>query len=309
MTWCQYDDFEIWWAQNLDFAITCSARPQTCVLNTFHRSRTVFTIWRWFEASTTILRSGVLKIGILETLAPHGSKRAFWALFIEVVQFPRFGDDLRPPRRFWGLVCSKVTFCQNCYPRPQTYVLCTFHRNSTVFTIGRWFEASTTITTTLRSCVLKSEILPKLAPHGPERAFCALFIEIAQCSRFCDYLRSSTTSFRSGVLKNKIWPKHAPHRPKRAFCAIFIEFSEFGVDLRRKRRFWGLVYSKVRFCQNLLRTAAKDVSWAFHRNRTVFTIRRWFEASTTILRSDVLKSEIFPKLSPHGPKGMFMHFS
>ena len=37
--------------------------------------------------------------------------------------------------------------------------------------------------------MLKGEIFTNVAPHGPKRAFCALFIEIAQFSRFGDDLR------------------------------------------------------------------------------------------------------------------------
>ena len=89
----------------------------------------------------------------------------------------------------------------------------------------------------------KSEILPKFAPHGPKRAFCAFLVEIALISRFGDDLRTvhlRTVHFTSGVAKSEILPKLAPHGPKRAFCALFIEiglFSRFGDDLRPVRRF------------------------------------------------------------------------
>ena len=68
MIWGQYDDFNICCAEKWDFAKSCSALPQTCVLCTFHRNHTVFAIWWWFEASATISWSGVLKSEILPNL-------------------------------------------------------------------------------------------------------------------------------------------------------------------------------------------------------------------------------------------------
>ena len=83
----------------------------------------------------------------------------------------------------------------------------------------------------------KSEILPKLAPHGAKRAFCALFLEIEAFSLFGDDL---TSVRRSGEPESEIFSKHAPHGPKRAFCSLFLKialFSRFGDDLRPLGRF------------------------------------------------------------------------
>ena len=52
----------------------------------------------------------------------------------------------------------------------------------------------------------KSEILPTLAAHGTERAFCALFKEITLFSRFGDDLRTVRRFFRSGGLKSELLP-------------------------------------------------------------------------------------------------------
>ena len=116
----------------------------------------------------------------------HGRERAFCALFIEITLFSRFGDDLRPVRRFWDLVCSKVGFCQTCSAWPKTCVLYIFHRTRTAFLIWRWFGASSTI---LWSSVRSSDTLRKLARYGPKRAYCERFTEIALLFRFGDDLR------------------------------------------------------------------------------------------------------------------------
>ena len=54
-------------------------------------------------------------------------------------------------------------------------------RNRNVFPIWRGFEAGVTI---MRFGVRQSEILPNLAPYGPKRAFCALFVAITLVSGF-----------------------------------------------------------------------------------------------------------------------------
>ena len=115
----------MWCAGRWNFAKTCSARSQTCVLCSFHRHRSVFQAWRWLRPVRRFW----------DLLCAKG---AFCALFIEIAQFLRFRDDFRPVRRFWGLVCSEVRFCQNLR-------LCSFYKNRTVFPIWRWFEAKTTI--------------------------------------------------------------------------------------------------------------------------------------------------------------------
>ena len=72
--------------------------------------------------------------------------------------------------------------------------------------------------------MFKSKIWPKLAPHGRERAFCALFIEITLFSRFGDDLRP-VRGFEIWCAQKWDFAKLAPHGPKRAFCAYFIELA------------------------------------------------------------------------------------
>ena len=124
MIWGQYDDFEIWYAEKWDLPKTCSARPQTCVLCTFHGNRTVFPIWWWFEASTTISKSGMRKGEILSKLAPQSPKRAFCALFLQIALFP----DLP---MIWGQLddfviwfAEKWDFAKTCSARLKQ---CDFH--------------------------------------------------------------------------------------------------------------------------------------------------------------------------------------
>ena len=161
--------------------------------------------------------------------------------------------------------------------------------------------------------MLKSEILPKLAPQGPKRAFCAHFLENVLFSSFGDDLRP--------VGRFEIWcaqkwdlPNLAPHVHARTFCALFIEiaqFSRFDDHLRFDHFFlWEVLKREWQVCPNVKwdfenNCYAQPQSWVlctFHRNRTVFTIRRWFESSATIFRSGVLKSEILRKLAPTCPK-------
>ena len=72
------------------------------------------------------------------------------------------------------------------YALPQTCVLCTFHRNHTVFAIWWWFEASATISW---SGVLKSEILPNLLRMVK---IGSLWLHVAYCAcYYLDYRRIS----------------------------------------------------------------------------------------------------------------------
>ena len=224
------------------------------VLCTFHRNRTVFPIWRWFETSATILKSGVRKSEILAKLAPHGPKRAFCALFLEIELLSQFGDDLTV-RRFWDLAWRKVRFCEtllrtapnvrfvhfsqrtHCFP---DLVMIWGHYDDFEILYEEKWDFAKTFSARPQTCVLCT--LPRNRTVFP-------------ISWWFDV---STTILTSGVPKSDFLSKLAPRGPKSAFCALFLEiepFSQFGDDLTSIRRFWHLVCRKVRFCQNLLRTA------------------------------------------------------
>ena len=55
------DDFENFDALKCDLTKTCCAWPEKSVLDNFNEKRTVFPIWREFQASVTILRTMTLK--------------------------------------------------------------------------------------------------------------------------------------------------------------------------------------------------------------------------------------------------------
>ena len=76
-TWGQCYDFENFDAQKCDLAKTCCAWPEKSVLYNFHGKRTVFLVWREFEASVTILRTLTLTNAIWPKRAAHDLKTTF----------------------------------------------------------------------------------------------------------------------------------------------------------------------------------------------------------------------------------------
>ena len=111
--WGQCDDFDNFDALKCDFAKTCCAWPERSVLYNFHKKRTLFPIWRAFQASVTILTTLTLKNVIWPKRAAHDLKRSFCTIFMKRAPFPRFGENLRPVWRFWQLWRSKMRFGQN----------------------------------------------------------------------------------------------------------------------------------------------------------------------------------------------------
>ena len=101
------NDFENFDAQKCDLAKTCCAWPEKSVLYNFHEKRTVFPLWREFEASFTILRTLALKNKIWPKRAAHDLKRGFCTIFLQSALFFRFEENLRPVSRF-----SKLWFGQ-----------------------------------------------------------------------------------------------------------------------------------------------------------------------------------------------------
>ena len=101
------DDFENFDAPKCDLAKTCCAWPEKSVLYNFHEKRTVFPLWREFEASFTILRTLALKNKIWPKRAAHDLKRGFCTIFLQSALFFRFEENLRPVLRF-----SKLWFGQ-----------------------------------------------------------------------------------------------------------------------------------------------------------------------------------------------------
>ena len=109
----QFHDFENLDARKCDLAKTYSAWPETSVLYSFHRKRTVFPFWREFQASVTILKTLTLKNAIWPKRAAHDLKTAFCTIFMESALFCRFEENLRPVSRFLELWRSEIRFDKN----------------------------------------------------------------------------------------------------------------------------------------------------------------------------------------------------
>ena len=111
--WGQCDDFDNFDAQKCDLAKTFLAWPEKSVLYNFHEKRTVFSFWREFEASVTILTTLTLKNAIRSKRVAHDLKRAFYTIFIKSALFSLLRENWRPAWRFWQLWRSKMRFGKN----------------------------------------------------------------------------------------------------------------------------------------------------------------------------------------------------
>ena len=79
--WGQCDDFDNFDAQKCDLTKTCSAWPEKSALYNFYGKRTVFSFWREFKASVTILTTLTLKNAIWPKRALHDLERGFFYNF------------------------------------------------------------------------------------------------------------------------------------------------------------------------------------------------------------------------------------
>ena len=109
----QFHDFENFDPHKCHLAKTCCAWPENSVLYNFHGKCTVFSFWREFQASVTILRTLTLTNAIWPKRAAHDLKRPFCTIFMESALFSRFEENFGPVWRFWELCRSKVRFGQN----------------------------------------------------------------------------------------------------------------------------------------------------------------------------------------------------
>ena len=177
----QCDDFDNFDAQKCDLAKTCSAWPEKSVLYNFHEKRTVFSFWREFEASVTILTTLALKNAIRSKRVAHDLKKAFFTILKKAHCFrylERIGgqhDD------FDNFDAHKYDLAKTCSAWPGKSVLYNFHKKRTVYQVWREFETRLTI---LRNLMLKNAISPKRAAHDLKRTFCAILMKSALFSLF-----------------------------------------------------------------------------------------------------------------------------
>ena len=240
------------------FGKTCCPWPKKTVLYNFYEKRTVFTFWREFETSLTILKTLPLTNAIWPKRAAHDLKRTF-------VQFLWKARSFSLLKRIWdkcddfeNFDAHKCDLAKTCCAWPKNNVWYNFHRKHTVFPFLREFQASVTILTTL---TLKNAIWPKRAAHDLKRGFCTIFMKSALFLPSWREFEASVTILTTMTLRNAKRPKRAPHDLKRGFCTIFMEsapFSHFGENVRPVWRFWQLWRSEMRKGQNMPRMTWKE---------------------------------------------------
>ena len=203
-------------------------------------------VWRFWELWRSKMRFG------------QNVLRMTWK--VRFVQFSWKAHCFPVLKRIWGQCddfenfdARKCDLAKTCCAWPEKSVLYNFDGKRTIFPFWREFEASLTI---LRTLTLQNAIWPKRAPHDLKRAFCTIFMESAQFSRFEENFRPLWRLWELWRSQMRFWPKRAAHDLKSAFCTIFMEsalFSRFEENLRPLSRFWELWRSKMRFGRNVLR--------------------------------------------------------
>ena len=255
----QCDEFENFDAQKCDLAKTCCAWPEKRVLYNFYGKRTIFSFWREFEASVTILTTLTLKNAIWPKRAPHDLKRAFCTIFMESAMFSLFGENLRPVWRFWQLWRSKMRFDQNvlCMTWKEGFFLQFLWKAHCFPVLKRiWGQCDDFDNFHAQKCDLA-----KTCCAWPEKSVMYNFHGKRNVFPFWREFKASVTNLTTLTLKNAIWPKRALHDLKNGFCTIFMKsalFSPFGENLRPVWRFRQLWRSKMRFDQNVLRMTWKE---------------------------------------------------
>ena len=265
--WGQCDDFDNFDAQKCDLAKTFSAWPEKSVLYNFHEKRTLFSFWREFEASVTILTTLTLKNAIRSKRVAHDLKRAFYTIFIKSALFSLLRENWRPAWRFWQLWRSKMRFGQNVLRMAWKQRFVKFLWKAHCFAVLREFEASVLTTLTLKKA------MPKRAPH--KKAF-VQFSWKAPSSLF--FLRPAWRFWQLWRSQMR-FGQNVPHDLERAFCTIFMKSAQFS----HLERIWGQcdAFDNVdtEKCDSVKTCCAwpeKSVLYNFHGNCTVFLFWREF---------------------------------
>ena len=252
-----HDDFENFDDPKCDFAETCCAWPEMCVLYTFYRKRTVFPFSREFEASVTILRSLTLQIAIWRKKAAHDLKRAFCTIFMESALFSRFEENFMPVWRFWELWRSQMRFGRNVLRITGKERFVQFSWKAHSFPVLKRIRGHDDF----ENFDDPKCDLAETCCAWPEMCVLYTFYWKRTVFPFWREFEASVTILRTLTLQIAIWRKKAAHDLKRAFCTIFMEsalFSLFGENLRPVWRFWELWRSQMRFGQNVSRMTWKE---------------------------------------------------
>ena len=307
--WDKCDDFDNFDAQKCDLAKTCCSWPEKRVLYNFHEKRTVFTFWREFETSVTILKTLPLTNAIWPKRAAHDLKRTF-------VQFLWKARSFSLLKRIWdkcddfeNFDAHKCDLAKTCCSWPEKRVLYNFHEKRTFLPFWREFEASVTILTTM---TLRNAKRPKRAPHDLKRGFCTIFMESAPFSHFGENVRPVWRFWqlwRSEMRKGQnvprmtwkegfvqfLWKAHCFPTLERMLgqCDNFDNFDAQKCDLGNMCCAW----------------PKKTVLYNFHEKRTVFPYWRKFKTSVTILRTLTLKNAIWQNVLRMTEKDRFVQFS
>ena len=176
-----------------------------------HIEKNLRPVWRFWENWRSQMRFGqnVLRMTSKERFVEFWWKAHYFSVLKGI-----WGqcDD------FENFDAPKCDLGKTCSAWPEKSVLYNFYGKRTVFLCWRDFEASFTI---LRTLTLQNAIWPKRAPHDLKRAFCTIFMESAQFSRFNENFRPLWRFWELWRSQMRFWPKRAAHDLKSAFCTIF----------------------------------------------------------------------------------------
>ena len=264
------DEFENFDAPKCDLAKTSCAWPEKSVLYHFHEKRTVFPLWREFEASFTNLRNLALKNQIWPKRAAHDLKNGFCTIFIESALFSGFEENLRLVWRLGKLWRSKIRFGQKvlrmtwkkpfgqfswktrCFPDLKRISgQCDDFKNFDAQKCAQFF------------CFEEMRMTWKAHSLSNLTRIWGQFHEFEKfAAQKCDLAKTWCAWPEKSVLYNFLGKRTVflfwrnAHDLKRASCKIFMEgalFSRFRENFRPAWRFWELWRSKMRFGQNVLR--------------------------------------------------------
>ena len=210
--WGQFHDFENFGAKKSDLAKTCCAWPEKRVLYNFLANRTVFPLWRKFQASSRFWKlwfgQKVLRMTWKERFLQFAWK-AHCFLVLERIPGPR--DD------FENFYAQKCDLAKTCCAWPEKSVFVQFSWKVHCFPVltrisgqGDDFE----------NFDAKKCDLAKKCCAWPEKSVLYNFHGRRTVFSFWREFQARVTILRTLTLQNAIWPKRAVHDLKGAFWRI-----------------------------------------------------------------------------------------